>query len=49
MINLKDLFKVNNLKEKGRNVDNSFEYTSGQKSSSSDRLVKYRKIVDKAK
>lgn len=30
MIDLKNLFKINNLKEKGRNVVSAFEYSSGK-------------------
>ena len=46
MINLKNFFKVNNLKEKGRNVVNSFEYSSG-KNPQVLSISEIKKIVEK--
>ena len=46
MINLKNYFKVNNLKEKGRNVVNSFEYSSG-KNPQVLSISEIKKIVEK--
>ena len=48
MINSKDLFKINNLKEKGKNVENSFEYSSG-KNPQVLTISEIQKIVDKLK